>query len=118
VYMFVKQNVYKTRWGREIWLHNSEKYAFKVMEFKAGGRDGLHFHASKTETWFVKSGIFEVTTVDATTGKRVKRVAEQGDALHFPVGVPHGIHCLARGRILKASTENADGDRHSLRTRF
>ena len=116
--MLVKPNVYKTRWGRERWFHNSKKYAFKLMEFKQGGRDGLHFHMGKTETWFVESGGFEVTTVDAATGLRVKQVVTQGAVFHFPAGVPHAIKCFARGRIFKASTEEVKGDRYSLRTRF
>jgi len=116
--MFVKQNVYKTRWGREIRFHSSKKYAFKMREFKRDGCDRLHFHANKTETWFVESGTFELTTVNAATGKRVKEPLIPGDALHFPVGVPHGLRCLAQGRIFEASTEVLRGDRHSLRTRF
>jgi quercetin dioxygenase-like cupin family protein len=116
--MLVKSNVCKTRWGRERRFHNSNKYAFKMMEFKRGGRDGLHFHTSKTETWFVESGGFEVTTVDTATGKRLKQTVTQGAVFHFPVGVPHGVKCFARGRIFKASTEDLAGDRHSLRTQF
>ena len=112
--MLVKPKVYKKGWGRELWLHNSEKYAFKVLEFKKGRRSSLHFHMKKTETWFVESGGFNVTFVDGTTAERRKLTVTQGAVLHIPAGVPHQVECFMTGRIFEASTEHFDTDSYRL----
>jgi len=112
--MLVKPKVYKKGWGRERWLHNSEKYAFKILEFKQGSRSSLHFHMKKTETWFVESGGFEVTVVDGATAERNKFTVTQGAVLHIPPGVPHQVRCFKAGRIFEASTQHFEDDSYRI----
>lgn len=107
----------KTRykdWGRELWLHNSENYAFKILEFKHGGQSCLHFHMQKTETWFVESGRFEIVVVDGKTARHSKRKAAQGHVFHILPGMPHQVKCLKTGRIFVASTQSFDDDGYRI----
>ena len=116
--MFVKQKVYKRSWGVERVLHSSEKYAFKMLDFKAGGQIRLHFHTKKTQTWFVASGSFDVTLLDAATGLRIAKTVTPGMAVHIRAGVPHAVICFQPGQIYEASTEEIKADRHGIKMRF
>ena len=45
-------------WGSEnIWATN-DKYCGKMLNFKAGAKFSMHFHAKKDETWYVIMGRF------------------------------------------------------------
>ena len=40
-------------WGREVWIAHNDKYAFKLIEFKAGSRSSLQYQERKHETIYI-----------------------------------------------------------------
>ena len=47
-------------WGREIWVAHTDKYAFKIIEIKAGTRSSLQYHVRKHEHIYVDSGVLQM----------------------------------------------------------
>ena len=43
-------------WGRELWVAHTDKYAFKIIEIKAGTRSSLQYHVRKHEHIYVDCG--------------------------------------------------------------
>ena len=52
------------KWGEEIIIHNDTDYCGKILRFKQGGKFSMHFHISKSETWYVHSGVFDLIYID------------------------------------------------------
>ena len=47
-------------WGREIWVAHTDKYAFKIIEIKAGSRSSLQYHVRKHEHIYVDAGVLQM----------------------------------------------------------
>ena len=47
-------------WGREIWVAHTDKYAFKIIEIKAGTRSSLQYHVRKHEHIYVDAGVLQM----------------------------------------------------------
>jgi quercetin dioxygenase-like cupin family protein len=68
---------------------------YSIMVFaKAGDELALHTHAVEHSS-FVAHGSFRVFD-----GAGKERILEQGEAIHFPVGRPHGLTALVDGAVL------------------
>lgn len=112
--MTVQPEIHEKGWGRELWLYNSEKYAFKVLEFRSGARGSLHYHLKKTETWFVISGAFQVTVVDPLTAEPSTHLLTAGNVFHVEAGVAHRLICRTEGAIAEASTQHFETDSYRI----
>lgn len=108
-----KVTVHRKGWGRERWLHNADGYTFKILEFKSDSKSSLHYHLKKTETWYVESGIFEVTTLNKKADRRFRHLGA-GAVLHLPAGTPHRVRCIKAGRIFEASTPHDEADTYRI----
>ncbi len=103
-------------WGHEDWLHNDERYCFKRLVFKDGGKTSLHFHILKHETFYVVSGVFALDMVDQYTAKRRVVSLAIGDWQVVPPGIPHRLRCATQhgGTVLEASTQHLEDDSYRI----
>ena len=47
-------------WGKEVWIHNDEKYCMKELTLNKGFQCSLHQHKLKTETFYIVSGSMDI----------------------------------------------------------
>lgn len=106
--------IHEKGWGREIWYVNNDKYCFKRLEFREGGRSSLHFHQLKTETWIVEFGIFEIIWLDLKNGQEWMTTFVANDVIHVPNYTPHRITAKTQGTILEISTPHKDSDSYRV----
>ena len=64
------EGVVEKGWGSELIFATNEKYCGKLLNFNAGTRFSMHFHAEKDESWFVLSGKFILEIIDTKTASK------------------------------------------------
>ena len=102
------------KWGCEVIVHNSELYCGKLLYFGKGSKFSMHFHAKKTETWYVQSGRFRLKYIDTLTGDIMESVISVGMVIHIPTLQPHQLIALSDGCIFEVSTQHFDGDSYRI----
>lgn len=101
-------------WGSEnIWVTN-DKYCSKFLDFNAGAKFSMHFHAKKEETWYVLSGKFEVCWIDTKNAQKHSKILTSGDIWHNNPLVPHQLICIERGEVLEVSTPDSVEDNYRV----
>ena len=103
-------------WGREIIFVNNDKYCGKLLIFDYIGSSGsMHFHAKKTETWYVQNGKFLVKWIDTKTTKVNETVLEQGQTWTNEVCEPHQlIAMMINSIIFEVSTPDDPKDSYRV----
>lgn len=94
-------------WGREIWLALTDKYAFKVIESKAGFRHSLHYHARKHEHVYVESGVLQIEW-ENESGEMVTLMLRPGDVVENKPGRKHRAMAIEDVRLIEVSTPELD----------
>jgi len=94
-------------WGREIWIAHNDKYALKLIEFKAGSRSSLQYHEVKHETIYLDQGILEVEA-DDEEGKLVTLILKPGDVIENPPMRKHRVTAIEDARLIEVSTPELD----------
>lgn len=97
-------------WGREVIWANKARYCGKFLEFKAGKKFSMHFHASKTETWYVLKGCFRVWYIDTSNAATLVETLHPGDVWHNNILEPHQLEALEDSTIIEVSTEDWEYD--------
>ncbi|WP_122892860.1 cupin domain-containing protein [Arcobacter peruensis] len=97
-------------WGREIWLHNSNKYCGKILVIKANKSSSLHYHKLKDETFYIQEGRILVKIV--SKDEQIEELEmSKGDVLDIPKGTKHQIIGIAEeSEIFEVSTQHFDDD--------
>jgi mannose-6-phosphate isomerase-like protein (cupin superfamily) len=104
----------KKGWGHEtIWATN-DLYCGKLLNFNAGAKFSMHFHAVKDETWYVQSGKFTVIVIDTKTAERSEKALNVGDTWHNPPLLPHQLVCIETGSIIEVSTPDSVEDNYRV----
>jgi len=104
----------KKGWGSEfIWASNN-LYCGKFLDFNTGSVSSMHFHANKTETWFVLSGVFELTMIDTKTSQTNKIYLKFGDIIDLNPLEPHQLKCLEGGSIIEVSSPDSPEDNYRV----
>ena len=101
-------------WGREIIIHNSEKYCGKILVFKSGCKFSMHFHMLKQETWYVNKGQFTFNWIDTSNAEKKSTILNQGDSVTIPIGMPHQLLANTDGEIFEVSTQHFDTDSYRV----
>jgi len=94
-------------WGREVWIAHNDKYALKLIEFKAGSRSSLQYHEVKHETIYLDQGILEVEAEDEQ-GKLTKLTLRPGDVIENPPMRKHRVTAIEDARLIEVSTPELD----------
>lgn len=104
-------NIIKKSWGREEILINDEKYCAKILVYdKAHNFSSFHLHLKKTETFYLKSGSFNLR-YKAKDGKTVTALLKENDVVHLPAGTPHQLTALEdNSQIFEISTTDDPND--------
>ncbi len=94
-------------WGREIWLAHTDKYAFKIIEIKAGTRSSLQYHVRKHEHIYVASGVLQMEWEDES-GDMVTLTLRPGDVVENKPGRKHRATAIEDVRLMEVSTPELD----------
>jgi len=101
-------------WGsEEIWATN-DQYCGKLMNFTAGARFSMHFHAEKDESWYVLSGRFKVVVIDTGNANQTEHELTVGDTWHNPPLLPHQLVCIEAGTVIEVSTPDSVEDNYRV----
>lgn len=104
----------KKGWGSEYIFATNDLYCGKFMNFHAGARFSMHFHAAKDETWYVQSGKFLVRYIDTKDAEIYEKELNVGDSWHNPPLLPHQLVCLEQGTIVEVSTADSVEDNYRV----
>lgn len=96
--------VVQKRWGKELWIKVTDKYALKILKIKRGKGISLQYHKKKEETWYITKGKGKVIFRDENN----ILLLNKGDHLHITPGTIHKIDAIEDLEILEASTTELD----------
>lgn len=105
---FLEPEIHEKTWGKEIWIHNSNQYCGKILEFKANHYSSSHFHLLKTETWFILSGHLTLEYTD--NGNRKEKTLLPNEIVHIIPGTIHKITAIEDSKIIEVSTQHMESD--------
>lgn len=101
-------------WGYELIFATNDLYCGKILDFNEGAEFSMHFHSSKTETWYVLEGEFEVTYINTKNAVKKTVNLKQNETWHNDPLVPHRLKCLKKGRIIEVSTADSVEDNYRV----
>ena len=94
-------------WGREIWVAHTDRYAFKIIEFKPGTRSSLQYHVKKHEHIYVDVGNLQMEW-ENDQGHMETLELGPGDVVEIKPGRCHRVTALANVRLFEVSTPELD----------
>lgn len=101
-------------WGsEEIWATN-DKYCGKLLNFNAGAKFSMHFHANKDETWYVLNGEFEVRYIMTQDASMRSARLVPGSVWRNEPLEPHQLVCIKQGTIIEVSTPDTVEDNYRV----
>jgi len=101
-------------WGCEVIFASEDLYCGKIMVFTGGEKTSMHFHAEKTETFYVLEGEFIITTLNTKDASRHKTYLNKGQTMKIPRLVPHQIAAKINGEIIEVSTHDCPEDSYRV----
>ena len=102
-------------WGREVWIANNYLYCGKVLEIRKGKRCSLHFHALKTESFYLRVGRLKVRVKDSPASEAIEEFElNAGECMDIPRGLVHQMEALEDAELLEFSTQHFDSDSHRI----
>jgi mannose-6-phosphate isomerase len=99
--------IVKKPWGREIWVAHTDKYAFKIIEIKAGARSSLQYHVKKHEHIYVDSGTLQMEW-ENESGEMELLTLHSGEVVENKPGRKHRAIAVEDVRVLEVSTPELD----------
>ncbi|MSR87993.1 MAG: cupin domain-containing protein [Candidatus Zambryskibacteria bacterium] len=99
-------------WGKELWIHNDEKYCGKVLVLEKDRRCSLHFHKIKHETFFVSKGLVQMELIHGENKNTL--IMKPGDVVEIPSSLIHRFTGLEDSEIMEFSTEHFEEDSYRL----
>ena len=101
-------------WGGEIIFAPKPDYCGKLLTFKAGGKNSMHYHLVKKESWWVHSGEFVFRWIETKTAEVKERRLVHGSVVHIEVGMPHQLEAITEAVIFEASTHDDPNDNYRV----
>ena len=101
-------------WGSELIWATNDKYCGKMLNFDAGAKFSMHFHAEKDETWYVLSGKFIVRYINTTDASVYEKELVTGNTWHNAPLLPHQLICIEAGTIIEVSTPDSVEDNYRI----
>ena len=90
-----------------VWIAHTDKYAFKIIEIKAGTRSSLQYHVRKHEHIYVDAGVLQMEWEDES-GKMLTLTLHPGEVIENKPGRKHRAIAVEDVRILEVSTPELD----------
>lgn len=112
--IFTKPEIHEKKWGRELWIHNSEKYCGKILEINKNWYFSMHFHLLKEETWYVLSGVLQMEFFDLNNAQKKQKILNCGDVIHLVPGVVHKLLAIEDSKIMEVSTQHFECDSYRV----
>ncbi len=94
-------------WGREIWFAQSQNFAGKILEIKAGHRFSLQYHEKKSETQYVFSGKVKFT-YGTDINSLQEKILSSGDKIDIAPYTIHRAEAIEDSQIFEVSTPELD----------
>lgn len=94
-------------WGHELWWAQTDAYAGKILEVKAGHRLSLQLHREKDESSYVLSGRLLLTSGPSVDDLREEEIGP-GFAWRVESGTVHSIEAIEDSVVLEVSTPHLD----------
>ncbi len=94
-------------WGREIWVAHTDRYALKIIEFKAGSRSSLQYHNRKHEHVYIDQGTLRAELQQPDGSMRMEDLGP-GAVIENPPLRRHRIEALTDVRLIEVSTPELD----------
>lgn len=101
-------------WGHELEIYNCREYCAKILWFKAGAKGSFHFHATKHETWYIRSGTGNLWYKNKETGDTVIKSFKSGDVIDIPRFCSHRVEAVEEVEIFEVSTQHFDSDTYRI----
>ena len=101
-------------WGSELIWASNDKYCGKFLNFNAGAKFSMHFHAEKEETWYVLNGKFIIKWINTENAEVNEKELHAGDTWHNLPLVPHQLYCINQGTIVEVSTPDSVEDNYRV----
>jgi len=103
-------------WGFEKWIVNNEMYCGKLLYFVKGKKCSWHFHKKKHETFYIHSGMIELTySKRDDLGEADVTVLRKGDNFILEPGLRHQMFALEDTELFEFSTQHFDEDSYRLK---
>jgi mannose-6-phosphate isomerase-like protein (cupin superfamily) len=101
-------------WGSELIWESNDLYCGKFLNFNSGSKFSMHFHAKKTETWYVLTGKFKVHFINPKNAEIRTKELNVGDTWTNPPLYPHQLECIEVGTIIEVSTADSVEDNYRV----
>jgi mannose-6-phosphate isomerase-like protein (cupin superfamily) len=101
-------------WGRERVIVNNADYCGKFLEFNAGAKFSMHFHAKKHETFYVLEGKGLLRGIKTETAAVYEYELKPGVVLTIEPLSPHQIFAETDMKIIEFSTHHEDSDSYRV----
>jgi mannose-6-phosphate isomerase len=90
-------------WGSELWFAQTDRYAGKILQVRAGCRLSVQFHEEKDETSYVLSGRVIVSQGDSAETMTTNELGP-GDSWRSLPLVVHTLEAVEDAEIIEVST--------------
>lgn len=106
------QKVVPKGWGFELWIVNKPEYCGKLLHIDEGKRCSWHFHKLKDETFYIQSGVMEITYgYEPDRSDAQVATLGPGDSFYVPIGLIHQMRAIGGPlEFFEFSTEHFDED--------
>jgi mannose-6-phosphate isomerase-like protein (cupin superfamily) len=86
-----------------------------LLWFENGKKCSWHYHKLKKETFFIQSGLIEVSfSYEDSLQKASKIILLPGDSFEVPVGLRHQMKALKETELFEFSTQHFEDDSYRL----
>lgn len=97
------------KWGKEYWLENNKRYNYsaKILQVNPGYRSSIHFHKTKSETFYLLAGEVRLEFNWKSLGgtqEPFATILAVGDSWCIDSGTIHRFQALERSLVLEVAT--------------
>ena len=109
-------NIKDHDWGKEVIWADTDDYCGKILIFEnANKKMKLHFHKTRSKSWFVNAGCFQVQWIDTKDGKVYAQELPEGSTFTVPALMPVMLESLvANSAMAEVSNNNKKDDVYRL----
>lgn len=111
---FLKSEIHKKAWGKEIWLCNNEEFCGKILHINRNHCFSFHYHINKKEVFYILMGTLKLEYFNLTNADRKTKNIVAGNTIEIPRNCPHKLTALTNAIIIEFSTHHEDSDSYRI----